>query len=129
MEYKLRIIFLLLFIKYSYNLKKEPIHYTIKIIDNEMKSNHILAVNNEEEGYLYIITGEEGENLNLFKRYILKYDVNSGEFHKYFFNSIYPFKNPESTIAGYFSEFLLTTTEKAIAIYNYWNRILLCLYK
>lgn len=118
MEYKLRIIFLLLFIKYSYNLKKEPIHYTIKIIDNEMKSNHILAVNNEEEGYLYIITGEEGENLNLFKRYILKYDVNSGEFHKYFFNSIYPFKNPESTIAGYFSEFLLTTTEKAIAIYN-----------
>lgn len=49
-----------------------------------MKSNHILAVNNEEEGYLYIITGEEGENLNLFKRYILKYDVNSGEFHKYF---------------------------------------------
>jgi hypothetical protein len=118
MDYKLRIIFLLLFIKYSYNLKKEPIHYTIKIIDNEMKSNHILAVNNEEEGYLYIITGEEGENLNLFKRYILKYDVNSGEFHKYFFNSIYPFKNPESTIAGYFSEFLLTTTEKAIAIYN-----------
>ena len=118
MEYKLRIIFLLLFIKYSYNLKKEPIHYTIKIIDNEMKSNHILAVNNEEEGYLYIITGEEGENLNLFKRYILKYDVNSGEFHKYFFNSIYSFKNPESTIAGYFSEFLLTTTEKAIAIYN-----------
>jgi hypothetical protein len=83
-----------------------------------MKSNHILAVNNEEEGYLYIITGEEGENLNLFKRYILKYDVNSGEFHKYFFNSIYPFKNPESTIAGYFSEFLLTTTENLIAIYN-----------
>ena len=108
MECKLRIIFLLLFIKFSYNLKKEPIHYTIKIIDNEMKSNHILGVNNEEEGYLYIITGEEGENLNLFKRYILKYDVNSGEFHKYFFNSIYPFKNPESTIAGYFSEFLLS---------------------
>jgi hypothetical protein len=85
-----------------------------------MQSNHILAVNNEEEGYLYIIAGEDkiNEGKNLFKRYILKYDMNSGDFHKYFFNSIYPFKNPESTIAGYFSEFLLTTTEKAIAIYN-----------
>jgi hypothetical protein len=85
-----------------------------------MLSNHILAVNNKEDGYLYIITGEDktNEEKNVYKRYILKYDENSGNVVKYFYNSIYPFKNPESTIAGYFSEFLLTTTEKAIAIYN-----------
>ena len=119
MVYKLRIIFLLLFINYSYHFKKEPIQYTIKIIDNEMISNHILVVNNKEDGYLYIITGEDKNNSekNSFKRYILKFDVNSGNLNKYFYTSIYPFKNPESVIAGYFSEFLLTTTENSIDIY------------
>ena len=121
MGYKLRAIFLFFFINYSYNFQKEPIQYKIKIVDNEMLSNHILAVNNKEGGYLYIITGEDKKNIekNLYKRYILKYDENSGKLDKYFYNSIYPFKNPESTIAGYFSDFLLLTTEKSITIYNF----------
>ena len=120
MDYKLRLIFLFFFIHYSYNFVKEPIQYKINIIDNEMQSNHILVVNNKEDGYLYIITGEDKKNVgtNLYKRYILKYDENSGNFDKYFYNSTYPFKNPESTIAGFFSEFLLITTEKSISIYN-----------
>ena len=123
MDYKLRIIFLLFFINYSYNFKEEAIQYKINIIDNEMLSNHILAVNNKEDGYLYIITGEDKKNeeKNVYKRYILKYDENSGNVVKYFYNSIYPFKNPESILAGYAgynSTFLLETTENSIAIYN-----------
>ena len=123
MDYKLRIIFLFLFINYSYNLEKEPIQYRINIIDNTMVSKHILPVNNEEDGYLYIITGENLEDASepkdSYKRHILKFDMNSGGLvGKYFFNSLYQFKNPESTIAGYFSEYLLTTTEYSIDISN-----------
>lgn len=120
MHNKLRIIYLFLFINYSYNLEKEPIQYTINIIDNEILSNHILPVNNENQGYLYIITGEDiSEGKESFKRYILKFDSNSGVLvNKYYFQSSYPFKNPESTIAGYFSEYLLTTTKDSIAIKN-----------
>ena len=120
MDYKLALIYLFLFINYVYNLEKEPIQYKITIIDDEMLSNHILPVNNEEDGYLYIITGEDiNEQKNFFKRYILKYDINLGDVvEKYSFNSIHPFKNPESSIAGYFSELILTTTEDSIAIYN-----------
>ena len=123
MDYKLRIIFLFLFINYSYNLEKEPIQYRINIIDNTMVSKHILPVNNEEDGYLYIITGENLEDASepkdSYKRHILKFDMNSGGLvGKYFFNSLYQFKNPESIIAGYFSEYLLTTTEYSIDISN-----------
>ena len=123
MDYKLRIIFLFLFINYSYNLEKEPIQYKINIIDNEMLSKHIIPVNNEEDGYLYIITGENledsSEPKDSYKRYILKFDMNSGGLvGENFFNSLYPFKNPESTKAGYFSEYLLTTTEYSIDIFN-----------
>ena len=120
MDYKLRIIFICLFINCSYNLQKEPIQYKINIIDEKMISNHILPVNNEEDGYLYIITGgEEKSENNSFKRYMLKYDFNSGTLvDKYLFYSNKPFKNPESTIAGYFSEYLLTTLEDTISIYN-----------
>ena len=123
MDYKLRIIFLFLFINYSYNLEKEPIQYKINIIDNEMLSKHIIPVNNEEDGYLYIITGENledsSEPKDSYKRYILKFDMNSGGLvGENFFNSSYPFKNPESTKAGYFSEYLLTTTEYSIDIFN-----------
>ena len=123
MDYKLRIIFLFLFINYSYNLEKEPIQYRINIIDNTMVSKHILPVNNEDDGYLYIITGENLEDASepkdSYKRHILKFDMNSGGLvGKYFFNSLYQFKNPESTIAGYFSEYLLTTTEYSIDISN-----------
>ena len=123
MDYKIRIIFLFLFINNSYNLEKESIQYKINIIDNEMLSKHILPVNNEEDGFLYIIAGEnledESEQKKSFKRYILKYDINSGSLvDKYFFNSSFPFKSPESTIAGHFSEYLLTTTDNSIAINN-----------
>ena len=123
MDYKLRIIFLFLFINNSYNLEKEPIQYKINIIDNEMMSKHIIPVKNEEDGYLYIITGEnledESEQKESFKRCVLKYDINSGDLvDKYFFNSHFPFKNPESTIAGYFSEYLLITTDNSITINN-----------
>ena len=120
MDFKLRIIFLFLFINYSYNLEEEPIQYSINIIDNEMLSNHIIAVNNEEDGYLYIITGEDNnEKKDSFKRYILKYDANSGALiDNYFFNSAHPFKNPEIVISGYFSEYLLITIKDSIAIYN-----------
>ena len=123
MDYKLRIIFLFLFINNSYNLEKEPIQYKINIIDNEMMSKHIIPVNNEEDGYLYIIAGEnvedKSEHKESFKRCVLKYDINSGAlFDKYFLNSSFPFKNPESTIAGYFSEYLLITTDNSIAINN-----------
>ena len=123
MDYKLRIIFLFLFINYSYNSQKEPIQYKINIIENEMLSKHILPINNEEDGYLYIITGENLEDAlepkDSYKRYILKFDMNSGGLvGKYSFNSLYPFKNPESTIAGYFSEYLLTTTGYSMDISN-----------
>ena len=120
MDYKLASIYLFLFINYTYNLEKEPIQYKINIIDEEKLSKHILPINNEKDGFLYIITGEDiKEQKNLYKRYILKYDINLGDVvEKYIFNSIHPFKNPESSIAGYFSELILTTTEDSIAIYN-----------
>ena len=122
MNYKLGIIIVFIFINYSYNLEKEQIEYKINIIDNDMNSNYILPLSNEEDDYFYIITGEiknNSQTQNIFKRYILKYDINSGALlDNYSFNSKYPFENPESIIAGYFSEYILTTTPNSIDIYN-----------
>jgi hypothetical protein len=96
----------------------------IQFIDNLNSSNYIIPVN--YKNYLYIIAGESEKSIssdNIYKRVILKYEVNSGKMIGNFtINSTFPFANPEVVFAGDdIEESLLTITYDSIGLYDFKN--------
>ena len=118
----LDIIFLILIINGMIISKLIQNEYNINIIDNEMKtSNYSLSILDGKTFY-YIITGENINNMNtnLFKRCILKFDINTNMLiDKYIYNSSYPFEISNSIFAGKDEKFFLTISKNSLEFFNF----------
>ena len=107
----------LLFFFFLFFLFLDSHQYSITYID-EIKSNYIIPIINENDGCLYIVTGETIDDDNnfkpgdaIYKRIITKFNANSGVLkNTYSYMSVYPFMNSEITFAGDNSKYILTTT-------------------
>ena len=100
--------------------------YKINIIDNNLKTSLAAYSLIDENGFYYIITGEDlnssyNPDANLFKRTILKYDINSNIFiNKYSFNSSYPFILSNNIFTST-NQYLLTISKSSIEIFE-WDK-------
>ena len=101
--------------------------YKINIIDNNLKTSLAAYSLIDENGFYYIITGEDyntsyNPDANFFQRTILKYDINSNILvYKYSFNSTYPFIL-SNNIFTRTNQYLLTISKSSIEIFD-WNKL------
>lgn len=116
-------LFFLLIINGIYNSKLVQNEYIINIIDNTIKTSNFSLSISDGKDYYYIITGENlvsgYEDEKSFKRYILKYDINTNILvDKYISNSSYPFEIPNVILIGKNHQYLLTITKYSIEFFN-----------
>ena len=120
------IIIAFAFLNMIYNLDITENEYSITLADEKMTSSNYIRPVISDNGFLYIVTGELSDKIDdftpgdsVFLRYIYKFNINTGVlFERYFFKSIYPFRNAEVIFAGNNLQYLLTTTLYSIEFNN-----------
>lgn len=119
------IIILFLLLNNVYNSLDVENTYSITLIDNDIfSSNYIIPVFNENDNFLYIVTGENFDdenpkNSDAFVWNILKFSVNSGILlENYNILSDYPFDNPEVISVGDNLNYFLSTTTNSLSLFN-----------
>ena len=86
-------------------------NFVINLIDENMRKGTYVRPILSEKGYLYIVSGEDFPENEDKKRYILKYDTNSGDLiETESFYSKYGFWRGEVAVAGDNSENIIITT-------------------
>ena len=73
-------------------------YYYFNLVDEEMKTGNYISPTISEDGYLYIVTGNnEDLKANLSQRYIIIYDINSASFvKKIVYNTSFGFYSGEA---------------------------------
>ena len=92
-----------------YNKDISENNFIINAIDENMSPSSFIRPVISENGYLYIVTGEDNNNYN--NRYILKFSIYSGDLiNEIKYNINYGFWRGEVIVAGDNSEKLIITT-------------------
>ena len=92
------------------NIFTDNLFYLHPVYESGEPTNYIRPVISEN-GELYIITGENEPENSIRYRYIIKYDINSGDFVEQIkYKSNYGFWRGNAIVAGNNSEYLIITT-------------------
>ena len=109
MKYKNKILFLILFLLKVINNSSS---FSIELVDENMRNSSYVRPTISEDGYLYIVTGED-YYLNSIKprRYIISYNINSATYYKTIsYQSQYGFWRGEPYVIGDNSQYLFIST-------------------
>ena len=109
MKYKNKILFLILFLLKVINNSSS---FSIELVDENMRNSSYVRPTISEDGYLYIVTGED-YYLNSIKprRYIISYNINSATYYKTIsYQSQYGFWRGEPYAIGDNSQYLFIST-------------------
>ena len=123
MSKTLSLLFLILIID-NFNSVYSENEYKLNIIDNSLKTSNFSSILLDENGFYYVITGENYDpNYNpdakLFKRCILKFDSDSNILvNKYEFNSTFPLGISKTFFFEKYMHYILTISKNSIEFFN-----------
>ena len=110
----LKYLFLFIFAfatKEIINSSKTENKFSLTLVDTNIYNAEYIRPTISEDGYLYIVTGENDPNDNDPNRYIIKYDINSASYIKTItFKSDINYMRGEPYIIGANSQYLLITS-------------------
>jgi len=112
MELKYLFLFIIVFAsKEVKNSSKTENKFSLTLVDSNIYNGEYIRPTTSEDGYLYIVTGENDPNDNNPNRYVIKYDINSGSYIETIsFKSDIPFTRGEPYIIGSNSQYLFMSS-------------------
>ena len=118
----LKFLFLFIFAfatKEIINSSKAENKFSLTLVDTNIYNAEYIRPTISEDGYLYIVTGENDPNDNDPNRYIIKYDINSASYVKTItFKSDINYMRGEPYIIGANSQYLFSKYFK-LEFYSY----------